>query len=72
MEDVTATKKQVLDDLFLADFHSCFASLHSGWLVCKKYIFSSEITFAFLPLAALIPISAALILTYKESGWGWG
>jgi len=30
---------------------------------------SPEMAFAFIPLATLIPISAALILTFKENGW---
>ena len=38
-------------------------------LASKNIILSPEMAFAFIPLATLAPISAALILTFKANGW---
>ena len=38
-------------------------------LTGMNIILSEEMVFAWIPLAVLAPISAAITLTYKESGW---
>ena len=69
MENATATKNRSLIIFFLLTFILALPVYILVGLSANNIIFSSEITLAFLPLATLIPISAALILTYRESGW---
>ena len=69
MENATATKNRSLIIFFLLTFILALPVYILVGLSANNIIFSSEIAFAFVPLATLIPISAALILTYRESGW---
>ncbi|MFC1988326.1 CPBP family intramembrane glutamic endopeptidase [Chloroflexota bacterium] len=38
-------------------------------LASNNIVFVPEMAFSFIPIAALAPISAALILSFKENGW---
>lgn len=69
MNNNTASKNKSITIYFLLIFIFALPIYILVGLASKNIIFSSDIAFAFVPLSTLIPISAALILTFKESGW---
>jgi membrane protease YdiL (CAAX protease family) len=69
MKNTTPSKNKSLLIFFLLTFIFALPSYILVGLASENVIFSSEMAFAFVPLVALAPIGAALILTFKENGW---
>lgn len=69
MENVKPSRSKSLIPFFLLAFILALPAYILVGLASKNIIFSSEMAFAFVPLMALAPIGAALILTFKENGW---
>ena len=69
MKNNPPSKNNSLISFFLLTFIFTLPSYILVGLAANNIILSPEMAFAFVPLAALAPIGAALILTFKENGW---
>lgn len=69
MKNKPSTKNNTLLNFFLLTFILTLPAYILIGLASKNIILSSEIAFAFVPVAAFAPISAALILAFKKNGW---
>jgi hypothetical protein len=69
MKNTTPSKNKSLLIFFLLTFIFALPSYILVGLASENVIFSPEMAFAFVPLLALAPIGAALLLTFKENGW---
>ncbi len=64
-----SSKNKPLISFFLLTFIFALPSYILVGLASKDNILSSEMAFVFVPLSALVPIGAALVLTYRENSW---
>ena len=71
MNNVTATAKSTrnITAFFVLTFSFTLPTYILVALASNNIVFPPDMAFAFIPLTALAPIGAALILTYKENGW---
>lgn len=65
---MATSKNNSLKNFFLLAFIFALPAYVLVGLTAKNIIFSPEMAFAFVPLAAIAPIGAALLLTFKEDG----
>lgn len=70
MKDITYSENRHLKAFFVLTFILALPAYILVGLTSRNILLSPEMAYAFVPLSALAPIGAALILTLKESGWG--
>ena len=68
MENTPPSKNKSLIIFFLLTFIFTLPAYILVGLAAKNIILSPEMAFFFVPLAALAPIGAASLLTFKENG----
>ncbi len=69
MKNTTPSKNKSLIIFFLLTFIFTLPAYILVGLSARNIILSPEMAFFFVPLAALAPIGAAMLLTFKKNGW---
>ena len=69
MKNNPSLKNSSLATFFILTFIFALPSYILVGLAAQNIILSADMAYAFVPLSALAPIGAALLLTFKQNGW---